>query len=489
MRFAARRLVSALHLLLPVLAGLPLVSVASVAGATGAAVGAAPTVTAVTPLMQPSVNVKALAAPTVAQVHVPVDGDLDPGKTLQSNVMVRPGGSPAPRTPISKQFAPPVRLGPAFACTGSDSCTFNQMPLYNQANPNFAWINSPGWRLPGTATWDASKGIFLMLVDNTAPDRFYGSWMPFGPTPGEAGYIGYWFTALCGPTAESMVLMAALSAKHSYTQVIRGSWMDTSFIHPSIPLGQTVVPVTMSPVPPRPATGNGPSEALDASGQPLTFPAKLKIDHNTLAPNNQQMTGEEIQRVINMALLQGTDPAHGGSFGAIIDYWHHFQYVNPGVPLPAGHLIAQSAFAYWLDAPTLVNLIRQKFAVLIGIQPYVASVTLVGAGTELPHYEMTFTVKDGHALAIEGFTGADSGNPTFIIHDPIYANRITRQLTQIQGGPTLRNGKLMNVTLPGGYNSEATMPYDDAPAVASVNDIQDGQKVMFVNYYAAVSLE
>src|SRR6185437_6605595 len=189
--------------------------------------------------------------PDPSPVAIPLNGDIDPAHTKHDAVNV-PGGSPAPHGPIHEAMLPKTHEGDPkpFECLGRDECYFPRMPFYNQGNPNFSRITLPKdlydadpKKLTGPIQWDDKSQKWALLMtkkDGTQTlNPYYNTWLPMGPlSPQDDGYIGYWHTALCGPTSESMALMAALAAKSPHTRVKRGSWLEKYFIEVRRPEGQ-----------------------------------------------------------------------------------------------------------------------------------------------------------------------------------------------------------------------------------------------------------
>jgi len=430
-------------------------------------------------------------------IFIPTGGDTTPAKALVHNVLVPNGSNRPPRGPIrSLALSATPHFTLPFECQGTDACAFNRLPYYNQLNPNLAFTNVPptypAFSLDGVVGWSSIHGLWMMTLASGGLDRFYDSWLPYGPVPGDAGaiYPQHWFSVLCGPTSQAMLLTAALAAKSPTTFVRPGSW-TSGFVNPSPPPGQTVVQQGGTPGP-QPANQAGPSIALDAAGNPETFIARLKTDNHTFAPNLQQMTQQDVQRVINMAILQRTDPTTGGGFNAMGRVVQDFSYWDPAHPNGPQHPVAKFTEGSVVSPRILTDLIRQRYAVLLGVQWFTAHVAHLDPGGAAERYELSFTYVEhsGHALALEGFVFGNSGRPMFMYHDPIYANRSGAMLILLSSANQRRNGKPMAVSLPGSQPDGYLMNYDyGLTSVAGIDNIVDGQEVVFANYYSALWLE
>lgn len=194
----------------------------------------------------PAIEYKASAIPinlpAPRMVYIPSSVDRDPAHTAHS-VVVPPGTDPVPEAPIGEPAHAHQRKTdkePAWACIDKTECYFTGMPLYNQINPNLAYVDIP---LPmfnaekkpasGAVQWDKEAHHWAVVLTSGVKkvlDPFYASLLPYGPAAGDAGSIDHWFTALCGPTAGSMVIMAAIEAKGPNVKVKAGSWTEASFL-------------------------------------------------------------------------------------------------------------------------------------------------------------------------------------------------------------------------------------------------------------------
>jgi hypothetical protein len=408
-----------------------------------------------------------LAVPAPVAAFVPRDGDTSVARTAVQAVLSPPGGSPVRKMPVEKTSSPHAKdpgVAP-FLCVGDAECYFTRLPAYNQGNPNFAYVDVPTSvysaehkPVPGSLGFDQATYKWIFTMSNGTVDPFFSSWLPYGPLPGDQGHIPkWWFTAICGPTSSAMSLMGALAARASTTQIVPGSWLDTSFVHARRPAGQAALP------------------------------SPLVVDHNTVAADQAQMTGDEIQRVINTAEILGTDPTAGGTEDLFAKVQHDFRFSDTAHP----HQVV------WLDDNSqalrpahLVDLMRQRYSVVIGIHPHKAHLTPNMLGRNVISYGLTFTANGGHCLALSGFSGGATSSPTFTIYDPVYAAVIQKQFVEIvaTAGQT-HDGKPLYVQLPSGASTRQIMQYDDAPAIASVGDIKDGDNVIFVDEYHAMKLE
>ncbi|HEY8041100.1 MAG TPA: hypothetical protein VIF15_14940, partial [Polyangiaceae bacterium] len=161
-------------------------------------------------------------SPTIT-AQVPHDRNVSLAQATRT-IVNPPGGSPAPTAPLvtAAHRLPPSPAG--FACD-VQGCEFTRMPLYNQTNPNLAFVDVPasvyaaearkvtGQLVPDPAARHDAIVVSTPGVANaTELDPYYESWLPLGSMVGDQGSLGYWLSATCGPTAESMALMAAMAA-------------------------------------------------------------------------------------------------------------------------------------------------------------------------------------------------------------------------------------------------------------------------------------
>jgi hypothetical protein len=456
-----------------------------------------PPVNRYTPKAQPAAL--AIAGPGLTSVtSVPVDGDVSSARVRMS-VVVPPGWSRPPRAGAAvERVVLPINVGAAtgFSCNSEGTqCSFPMMPHYSQTNPNLAFINVPPavyqaelpiapypyvrvtGGIPAT-TWDAAsapQAWALTFVPNyVGPgisgvlDPFYASWLPLGPLPGDQGNIsGLWYTALCPATASAMMLMAALSAKSAETQVKPGSWVETSFIKATKPADCR--------------SAEGPVECQS----PIALP--LKTDHNTLAPNNAQMTVEELQRLINTAIKWKTDPGNGGTA-----HWdfikNDFTSTDSRHPNPYSTACPETCGPPY-TTEVIVDLIRKRTAVGLWFADYTVKITSTkDASGKVTKKTATFKNTGGHTVAVNGFTGGGTPNASLILYDPVYANTLKKPIVLAAPPPYTHDGVPLEVTFPMGAQL-ATMAYSGDPAISNVSQLRDGQLLTVIAGYHTLHLD
>lgn len=336
-----------------------------------------------------------------------------------------------------------------------DSCAFATMPLYDQTNPNFALLTVPFaiWqqeRQPAAKPPLFPVGSYIPVGSCSVVNTYYTSWLPFGPIPGDPGAIGsgcnawWWYTAICGPTSESMALMAAIGYKAATTTI--SGWTQ-GFVAATPPANQ----VGAVPNPFIPSTA-----AAGAATAPGTS-------------NRSQMTPLDVQRVILMAISQGTLPNGGGGMSAFLSTVNDF--TPPAVANPGSSSgISNAAFT---------TLIQNGYVIVFCIHDYTAHVTTNGSQTSV-----TFTFNGaGHILAVNG---EQSG--TLVIYDPIYATVEMLSMGSVSAGTFSKTGETLTVADPEqGLSSVAIWP-DSANPISSDWDIKDKQVITFIDGFAALKV-
>jgi hypothetical protein len=203
------------------------------------------------------------------------------------------------------------------------------------------------------------------------------------------------------------------------------------------------------------------------------------------------MTAQDLQRVINMAVLQGTDPTSGGGAAAFLQQAQSdFRFAGP--PSPPGtlpHLVVQTANNDLpISSARLVSYLRQRWVVVVAIHKYVANVWGPTMGSRVK--QVSFTLQAGHLVALAGFHG-DETQASFIIHDPVYANVLDLPFTTLGGGG-VRDSGLLLVSLPNGKTTELMVQYDTpagTPVPVDASTLTNGQIVWFVHEYSALRLD
>jgi hypothetical protein len=318
------------------------------------------------------------------------------------------------------------------------------MPLYDQTNPNFAFVTVPSstWSSEAQPTWqppllqsssEPSCGTTII------PDPYYTSWLPVGPISGDPGALGcWWYTAICGPTAESMALMAVINGRGSATSYT--GWTQ-SFVDASSPTDQV---------------GSVPNPTFIPSFSPSV----------SGTPNRLAMTGSDVQRVILMAIKQGTLPNAGGGMDAILSTASDF---------------TPAATGSWGDANTISDAtfsaaINSGSVIVFAIHEYTATITQVSGTSD----QVTFKFNGGgHILAVNG-----DQLGVLTIYDPVYAVRETLTMESISTGTfPKQNGGTRTITPPeSGLNTAAIWPDPNHP-IQTPLDIVDQQVITFIDAF------
>jgi hypothetical protein len=405
--------------------------------------------------------------PEPEPMQIPNDSDPSPDGVAQRAVHV-PTSSPIPEAVHALTPLPKTHFGDAkpFECLSHDECYFPRMPFYNQGNPNFAHVELPkklydseAGKITGPMAWDdATNSWAIVLKPKTAKtlDPYYATWLPFGPiSKKDDGWIGYVATMICAPTSESMALMAALAAKSASSKVKPGTFTDR-FVRGERPEGQAA-----------------------AISEPLLH------DHSNRAPDSRQMTAEDLQRVVDMAIRQGTNPLEGGNNSAILGLEADFEPVDGKSPVHArsGGRVTNEM---------IIDAIRDHFAVTIVAAGYRAKFTPVkdGAG-KLVKYTLTFARNMGHILAVNGFS-MDADGPSLLLYNPVYATPTRKRILKIPSSGLTKDGVPVEVKGPEGGDYLSILHEISEPAkkpVMALTDITDGLEVFFWDGYAAIKID
>jgi hypothetical protein len=282
---------------------------------------------------------------------------------------------------------------------------------------------------------------------------FDSSWLPAGPLPGDPySFNTWWWSATCCPTAESMAVMAAIGAKSASTSF--GGWTAGFYA------GQAPTP---------------PSGLTNQTGPIFPF-----------VPNTRtNMQVGDIQRVIVMALAQGTNPSAGGG----VDYITTPGFQSTFTPVATGGFGATND----ISNATFISDIRAGNVIVIAVHYYQAHITSTGSGTST----MTFTSQPGgHCLAVPGFVSATFRNPlgavtttqSIEVLNPEYGAEQWIDIFNLTNGTFTQNGQSLTVTLPWGWTSVGVWPDQQTPSVNSVWDITDGESVTFIDTYLTLNV-
>jgi hypothetical protein len=319
-------------------------------------------------------------------------------------------------------------------CTaGGLACSYTRMPAYDQTNPNFAAYLSP-------LRFDAETNPVSNVL-GTCNNPYDASWLPYGPINGDPDVTcpGWWYTAICCPTAEAMALTAAIESRSPSTRF--SGWTSTFF-----------------------------------QGEPLAIPASGLTNQTgpifpfATVPPRPHMRLPDLQRVMDVALPQGTMPNGGGPENYISSAAVTGDFTPPGVGFDGG--------ANTVSNTTFSNDIKAGEVVVIARHPYTAHVTSSGGVTSI-----TFTFNGGgHCLAVKGYNTSSSGTISLQIIDPVGGVKEWISIINLTTGTFTVGGQTINVTLPNGWSSVGVWP-DSSNPVTPLTAITDGELVTFVDEY------
>jgi len=327
------------------------------------------------------------------------------------------------------------------------------MPAYDQTNPNFAAYLSPSTFVTETNPVPNFGSNALFSSCKPVNNPFDQSWLPWGPFSGDANSLGNSCAKpassyLCCPTAEAMALMAAIASK-TYS-----GW--TSMFD----AGQT----------PAPASG------LTNQAGPI-FP--FVPDTRT----NMQVI--DVQRVIDMALAQGTKPNAGGRE----DYISSPSVTGTFTPAAVGtdndgNTVSNATFIDDIQAGTIIVIAKHTYTAHIN------------------NSNVTFTFNGGgHCLAVKGFTvlttrpigGPQQVTQALQIINPWFGVQDSISIVQLPSGPVTSGGNTRTVTLPNSYltglplTSVGIWP-DPANPVNSAFDILPEQPITFIDEFHTLNV-
>lgn len=353
--------------------------------------------------------------------------------------------------------AAPALAGVGPTCNGDaawETCSY-PMPWYDQTNPNFAAYVTPQVFAQESVTAETHVTCVKPMHENGPIVRtehtnpYVMSWLPYGPIPGDPNGISpdcsNWFTAICCPTAEAMALMAAINTRTPGTTY--NPWI-TAFYR-----------------------GEPPSAGLGLTQQLTSvFP--------WVSGRRTNMQPVDVQRVVDMALAQGTSPRQGGDVDTLYGLGSFFTGKNgPGTGTFTN--VPNGITGQKLESDMLNGAVGA-----IAIHDYVAS---------LANGQLSFTeLKGGHCLALGGFASGSligpDPSPLIQVINPVYGVQEWFQLATITSGTQTNGGQTLTVMLPDGWTSVPLYPNPDFPIVKSVWDIQDGQEVTFITTYTTLTV-
>src|SRR4030095_8327763 len=132
---------------------------------------------------------------------------------------------------LSSQVSPVTSTGTVRMV---QQCYFDDMPIYDQTNPNFAYVSVPD------STYCAEKNPILQnyfgdqgICDNGVPrvptspvppsKSFYKTWLPWGPLAGDPDSPGNAGSATCAANSGAMVMHALVNNKDASTTLVQGT--------------------------------------------------------------------------------------------------------------------------------------------------------------------------------------------------------------------------------------------------------------------------
>jgi hypothetical protein len=182
---------------------------------------------------------------------------------------------------------PPTSVSPGTSFT----CGYPDMPLYNQIDPNLAYIKVPS----ATLALEMTHGTEINTTDNPDDIPFYDTWLPWGPQKNDPGSIGHSYSITCGQTSMAMAYQTALQHR-SVTEINPGSWTDVYFEGAERP----------------------------ASQAPIATPLV-----QTNYPGAVQMHVTGLQRLVNTYVATKTDPTFG-EYEKFLSFEMARQRLDPG---------------------------------------------------------------------------------------------------------------------------------------------------------------
>jgi hypothetical protein len=209
------------------------------------------------------------------------------------------------------------------------------------------------------------------------------------------------------------------------------------------------------------------------------------------------MTTEDIQRVINMCILQKIDPTHGGYdtdfVSTLID--NDFVSSKPGHSGPVFD-VKQGTYP---TTETLADVVRQRYAPVINYGVYQASLTRNNGASG---WTLALTRIGGHYLAVNGFRDRGTPNVSLLIYDPVYADPTWKSFPMLPTeGVTAKDGTPLSVviTSPTGNQPPPAFAFPIWQNVASapnpslnytsLADVPDKYQIIIVEYWSALHLD
>jgi len=343
----------------------------------------------------------------------------------------------------------------AFTIQNATSSTFTI--LSDQANVP---LTSDSGLAAAGETPQAS--ILVCNPPSVCGNPFDTSWLPAGPIPGDPyATNAWWISATCCPTAEAMALMAAIASKSPGTTF--GGW-TTGFYAGVAPAATTGLTHQSGPI----------------------FPWVAN------ARTNMQLA--DVQRVIDLALAQGTNPDAGGG----VNYITTSAVLNSFTPPATGGFAATSS----ISNGTFISDMATGNVIVIAVHPYQAHVAATAGGSAI-----TFTRRSGgHCVAVAGFVSTVFREPTALggtvksqaieVLNPVYGVEQWINIFQLANGTSTIGGRSVTVSLPSSLGvSVGVWPDHTTTATGqsttptnSVSDIADGDVLSFIDTYLTLNV-
>jgi hypothetical protein len=375
--------------------------------------------------------------------------------------------------PAMAKLVCPLKLAIPVA-NSSYTCGFAQMPIYNQLDPNLAYVNVPDY----VYTAEVNDGIAVSSTGNP----YYKSWEPLGPAVGDPGSIGYTFSNTCGAVANAMAYEAALLYRSPSTKVVSGSWTDVDFVQAQKPAGQEAFP------------------------NPL---------YQTNHAGSMQMTLTGLQRLVNMFTKTNAMPVPGGGWFTQIGnsnwpwYLSFAPFVGDLQEVGGGAGATYETVTSWTAVPgnqPSVSITNQRIENIINAggtgslhhSTWTVHITNTKNGLGVPTQVVTFTnVPESHYVALQGYTLNTDANlkttMSITYNDPAFGVQSTEPFVDLSSDWYTRTGVVgvRVVELPNNASDLIAWPVNQTfcpifalnctphPALHSVWDLYDGEQIEF----------
>src|SRR5262245_53403962 len=181
-------------------------------------------------------------------------------------------------------------------------CYFDDMPIYDQTNPNYAYVSVPdstycAEKYPVHASDFADGKVCSRGIPRTLPrgvtDDFYKSWLPWGPLIGDPGSVGSAGSATCAANSDAMIMHSAVNNKSSTTTLVSGtgdiqSWVQDVFLSATRPSEQE----------------EWPNPLINYLSNNSKF-TNVIGDTNAEHRDPYRMTANDLQQVVNIGTAMG----------------------------------------------------------------------------------------------------------------------------------------------------------------------------------------